>query len=1106
MQALHTETRKLLEKSVLAAREAAETAARAALVTLAVQQEEAYSALSAENRSLRRKLRAEARRLGDRLEKAGKGADPFPALVAEVAYAQWHRLLFARFLAENDLLIHPKYQAAVTLDDCADVAEQRGEPNTDRWTVASEYAAAMLPGIFRDDDPILQVRFDAAGRQNLEKCLLPLPREVFLADDSLGWVYQFWQAKKKAEVNASGRKIGGEDIAPVTQLFTEHYMVQFLLHNSLGAWWAARHPGEDLPTDLDYLRRNEDGSPAAGDFSGWPSCVAELKVLDPCCGSGHFLVAAFALLRRFRMHEEGLDEADAGDAVLRDNLFGLELDPRCTQIAAFAVSLAAWKAGGYRQLPPLNIACCGLAVGDRVYEWTRLAEGIAEPDERNAMEATLRRLWHLFRNAPDLGSLIDPVRVTREEGATSYTESLFAQEWSKIAPLLERALSKERDQDDPAAIFGATAQGVLRAAELLTEKYSLVITNVPYLARGKQGENLRGYLETYHSAAKADLATAFVERCLTFITNGGSVALVTPQNWLFLGSYKAMRERLMRAKTWNLVVRLGSGAFETIGGEVVNVALISLGNAVPAGENEFVGLDVSGVRVPDDKAGLLRCKPLQVLAQSAQLHNPDARIVLEKHEKGTLLEKHADALNGMHGGDSPRFRMFFWEVTQIGLSWRFFQGTVDKTMLYGGRSFIFYWPDDGKIHKENKQAYIKGVKVWGKLGVVVSMMRELPCTIYTGDAFDISCTPIVPKDPNHLLAIWSFCSSPEYYQAVRRIDQKLNVTNATLAKVPFDLERWQQVAAEQYPNGLPEPSSDDPTQWLFNGHPAQSTDPLQVAMARLLGYHWPEHGLPATTSGKLRQEADGLDAFADQDGIVCLPAVAGEPPASQRLQALLAAAYGAAWSPALLEDLLAKAGFGGKGLDAWLRDGFFKEHCTLFHNRPFLWQIWDGEADGFSAIVNYHKLDRVNLERLIFSYLGQDWIERQRADDNNGVPGAGRRLKAALDLQAKLKAIVQGDPPLDIYVRWKPLHQQPIGWEPELNDGVRLNSRPFVTAGVLRSKFTINWNKDRGANPDGSERLNDLHLTRAEKEAARQRAPVQETTPRSTAVPTTLDL
>jgi len=112
-------------------------------------------------------------------------------------------------------------------------------------------------------------------------------------------------------------------------------------------------------------------------------------------------------------------------------------------------------------------------------------------------------------------------------------------------------------------------------------------------------------------------------------------------------------------------------------------------------------------------------------------------------------------------------------------------------------------------------------------------MRGLPCTIYTGEVFDTNVAVIVPHNPTHLLAIWCFCSSPEYNEAVRKIDQALKVTNASLVKVPFDLEYWQKVAAEKYPNGLPEPYSDDPTQWIFHGHPAVSTSPLQVAVARL---------------------------------------------------------------------------------------------------------------------------------------------------------------------------------------------------------------------------------------------------------------------------------
>jgi hypothetical protein len=214
--------------------------------------------------------------------------------------------------------------------------------------------------------------------------------------------------------------------------------------------------------------------------------------------------------------------------------------------------------------------------------------------------------------------------------------------------------------------------------------------------------------------------------------------------------------------------------------------------------------------------------------------------------------------------------------------------------------------------------------------------------------------------------------------------------------------------------------------------------------------------------------------------------VAGEPPAAERVQQVLATAFGEAWSPAEVQVLLERSGSRKKNPSDWLRDEFFKEHCALFRSRPFIWQVWDGQRDGFSALLNYHRLDRKSLQKLTYTYLGQDWVERQRAEARDEVAGAEARLAAALALQRKLEAILEGEAPFDIYVRWKNLSEQPLGWEPDLNDGVRVNIRPFVEAGVLRSAFNIHWKKDRGKNPDGTERHNDLHLPLAQKLGARK--------------------
>lgn len=255
--------------------------------------------------------------------------------------------------------------------------------------------------------------------------------------------------------------------------------------------------------------------------------------------------------------------------------------------------------------------------------------------------------------------------------------------------------------------------------------------------------------------------------------------------------------------------------------------------------------------------------------------------------------------------------------------------------------------------------------------------------------------------------------------------------------------------------------------------------------------------------------------LVDEDGIICLVRVRGEEAAADRLRGFLASAYGTEWSPQREQQLLGDVGYAGRTLEEWLREGFFEQHLKLFHQTPFLWHVWDGLADGFAALINYHKLDARRLEILTYSYLG-DWIAAQRDAAKRNVSGADRKVLAAEALQEQLKKIADGEPPYDIFVRWKPLKDQPIGWQPDLNDGVRMNIRPWMTAeipaaalgrakpvGILRRTPNIKWGKDRGKEPQRpiadypwfwdergekfvGDRVNDVHLTRPEKEQARR--------------------
>ena len=1124
--------RSQLENTVKAAREVAEKGARAALGQLAVGEAKAPDYLSNELKALRRRLRAHGRALGD--IKAADDTQGLKHLVWEVAYEHWHRMLFARFLSENSLLLWEP-GAAVSLDDCEALVEE-ADPVMNlgaktKWELAGKLAARMLPQAFKPQSPVFELTFAPEHQRELERLLAGLPPELFQASDSLGWVYQFWQAKRKDEVNAAGVKIGADELPAVTQLFTEPYMVDFLLHNSLGAWWLTRHPGKTCPVPLTYLRTLEDDTPAAGRFEGWPDRLNEFKLLDPCCGSGHFLVAAFLLLVPMRMAAEGLTAKEAVDAVLADNLHGLEIDARCVEIAVFALALTAWRfpdengdpLGVRVDMPTPQIACCGLKVAASPEDWMALV-----PDDApNAayLRQELRLLHTSFAQAPLLGSLLDPARSLKNDLATSSFDTL--------RDLLGRALETER----PATLWGQanelqddswdlalTAKGLLDAARLLDRRYHLVVTNVPYLARGKQLDTLKDYCETHYPEAKNDLANVFLERCLELSCDQGAgvVQIVMPQNWLFLTSYKKQRESLLRSVQWNLLARLGEGGFDSPQAAGAFIILLTQTRA-PAGEGfQLRGVDASAPKGAQEKAVLLREGEVVQVRQKGQLGNPDARIALESATGTTLLQLYATGLQGVSTSDNPRFRFNFWELNSFQDGWRWFQGGVDASQHYGGGHSVvwlkklvelyeaardnFYDVGDfqeTRAASKDSGVYLRGQAAWSRKGVAVRQMRELQVCLTQATPFDTNTAVLLPLKDEYLPAIWCFCSSPEYNEAVRRIDQKLNVTNATLVKVPFDLAHWQKVASERYPDGLPKPYSNDPTQWLFHGHPQPATDPLQVAVARLAGYRWPAE---TDAAMELADEArtwiarcDKLAEHTDDDGIVCLPSVRGEAPAHGRLLKLLIAAWETvepgSWRPAVLDKLLADADCAGKGLNVWLRDKFFEQHAKRFHHRPFIWHVWDGLKDGFAALVNYHKLNAKNLERLIHTYLG-DWIRQQETGMRDGIEGAQMRLVAAQDLKRRLELILEGESPYDIFVRWKKLSEQPIGWVPDLNDGVRLNIRPFMTAEVLRHnkkpKLNITWDKDRGKDVESApwfkvfkgDRINDHHLTLAEKQAA----------------------
>jgi hypothetical protein len=1157
MVSLARDLRRDLETKAREARVLAEVGARKALERLGVHLSASPGYLTDQEKKLRAKLRAHAKRLGDR--RHSDGSQDIDRLVPEVAYEHWHRMLFARFLAENDLLLDDGL--ALTLADVQELAREQGK---DWLDLATGYAQRMLPEIFRTEDPALALTLPPETRSALEDRLKALPPAVFQADDSLGWVYQFWQADENEEINNSQQPVGADEIPAMTQFFTEDYMVLFLLHNTLGAWWAGKVlsanpalaagamdevelraacalPGVEW-TYLRFVRKTREDSseggwrPAADPFPDWPKDAKDITFLDPCMGSGHFLVFALPILVALRMVEEGLNRKDAVLSVLRDNLHGLEIDPRCTQIAAFNLAFAAWRLiGAYANLPALHLACSGLAIGMQKQEWMKLADKVAQvadPGAKSDLMGTettvlnaetdsrirtgLSRMYDLFEKAPVLGSLIDPRRAGGD---------LFAAGWDLLEPILKQALA---DGSDELTEIAVAAQGLAKAAELLANRYVLVMTNVPYLGRKRFDTMLSEHASTSFKRSSADLATMSVERGMELTTTHGLFAFVFKEEFLFLKTHRKFREMILKEGLISFLIALGEDAWTSFGNRGPLAVLGAMSTGSYSGDPSHVLLNLRSKVGINEKIEALKKTKFVEIKQSSHAADPDARITFDVRSGSESLNSYSRFGKGSTTGDGERFIRFFWEMDKLrpnNLPWLNSPRPNDP---WSGRTSVSICNLRDPSLLEQNGCRIHGQDVWGLNGAAVNKSRYMNFFWYCGEVFDDNVGVVVPYEQAHRAAVSAYLESNEYRTEVRKLDQAVKVTAATLTKVPFDLAHWQKVAAERYPNGLPKPHSDDPTQWLFNGHPVGSNDPLQVAVARLLGYRWPRQTGSSFMDCPAITEPDGLESYADNDGIVCLSSVKGEAAAAERLSALLASAYGADWSPHRLTAMLSAASDGkARDLNAYLRDHFFKRHVELFQNRPFIWHVWDGRQDGFHALVNYHKLAAPNgegrrtLEKLVYSYL-REWIDRCRTEVKAAAEGAEGRLAAAEHLRGRLEAILEGEPPYDIFVRWKPLHRQAVGWEPDVNDGVRVNIRPFLTtrpldargatACILRVPPRIKWEKDRGTEPmrpkdeypwfwdwDGKtpnfpggaqfdgDRWNDLHYDNDTKRAARER-------------------
>lgn len=712
-------------------------------------------------------------------------------------------------------------------------------------------------------------------------------REVMTEDacqdvEIIGWLYQFYISEKKDQVFAGlkkNQKITAENIPAATQLFTPHWIVRYLVENSLGRLWLLNRPGSKLAERMEYYIAPEE--PEA-DFLKITT-PEEIRICDPACGSGHMLTYAFDLLYAI-YEEEGFDPVQIPELILKNNLTGIEIDDRAGALAAFALAMkAAAKLGRRRFLrmevkPDVvvleNVEFTGQ---DRIGEFLRMIGQGSNHD----LAATLDQ----FGQAKNFGSLIDPKLKNPGEVLAALRASDLREDivWKGV---WERVVA------------------VLRMAEALAPRYHMVMANPPYMDISSANPALKGWALKEYPDSSANLFALFMERGLRATRSNGLLAMINMQAWMFLSSFSKLRSKLLARNTLLSMAHLGENAFDTISGDVVSTTAFVFENGKTENKkSEFLRL-IDG-NTEAEKAKLFaagkksRCSPIFFLAEiddfsklpGAPLSYWASHELRKTFAKSKPLREFASPRKGMVTADNPRFIRQWFEVDDAkfardlenreaakisGAKWFPYLKGGPFRRWYGNVECVVNWENDGaellnmkgngyKVGSTNHNVeYIfKPALSWTKITTGLVSFRSTGRGFLFDDASGLC--PI--NDVSLQAQFAALLNSPVVYAALGALNPTLNVNPGNLADIPISLPAGTGTVAEQCIDNAKSDWDSFETSWDFTTLPLLSPDHLSDTLEATYA-HLRAHWAAITAEMQLLEEENNrifIDAYGLQD-------------------------------------------------------------------------------------------------------------------------------------------------------------------------------------------------------------------------------------------------
>jgi type II restriction/modification system DNA methylase subunit YeeA len=652
-----------------------------------------------------------------------------------------------------------------------------------------------------------------------ESSILAETREAMSGDNAqdvevIGWLYQFYISEKKDEVFdglKKNKKITPENIPAATQLFTPHWIVRYLVENSLGRLWLLNRPNSKLAERMEYYIKPES---AETDFLKI-SKPEELKICDPACGSGHMLTYAFDLLYSI-YEEEGYEPGEIPEKILKNNLFGIEIDERAGALASFAVTMKALQ---YDKRFFRRIAAHGEKIEPNIcvlrnvkFDERELADYMNFIG-RDLFTTPLLNTLKQFEEADNFGSLIRPELTDVEEAGRLL-------ETKKVAGELFLSSTHEK------------VLRVLEQAEYLAPRYQVVIANPPYMGGKGMNERLKSWLAVNYQSSKSNLFATFIERNIRLAEIRGLVGMITMEGWMFLSSFENLRSRVLTETTLISMLHLGPRAFDSIGGEVVSTTAFVLGAFCdPIMKGEYFRL-IEGKSESDKKLAFRgslggfgsECRYQVSSSQLHQINGSPIAYWLSSHEREILelekpLSQVSDARVGLQTSDNDRFLRFWFEVprchvcddaeskvtaSKSNAKWFPCNKGGEFRKWYGNHNHYVNWQQDGReiralteagnskrTYVRNEEYYFKESISWCDITTDSNSFRFYP----NGFIHDAVGHSEFAGDTNWKLCLMAFCNGKFATKLARIVNPTIHFHIGYYHKLPYARRIWAENTA-----------------------------------------------------------------------------------------------------------------------------------------------------------------------------------------------------------------------------------------------------------------------------------------------------------------------